>query len=307
MSGIYTITYRLTETLSDAFKNKFHFIGDFFGRSIRALPNIPQLMKDNHNVAIAIIVTINTIAFSVINLIANCINSRIEKHPLPLTFTDRIIKFFLLEGVLVGGSVFIFNYIFSKATNYPLSRTTIAVITAAAIALRIFAVSLNDAKGAKKGEEPKKQQESEQAQKQQEENQKQKAEEPLHQQDPPIKLQKIEKQHTVEEVQTGPEEENEKLEAKSPQKLDVLEPVQKAKQEVLNNQNGIKAMFAQLKKRSEEPARFRWPQNGTRERKWIDDIRLASSNKKVQNRCLPRKQQLEALEEAFQEINQKQQ
>jgi hypothetical protein len=306
--NIYSDTSHLAEAFFYNFKNKFHFIGDFFGRSIRALPNIPQLMKDNHNAAIAIIVTINTIAFSVINLIANCINSRIEKHPLPLTFTDRIIKFFLLEGVLVGGSVFIFNYIFSKATNYPLSRTTITVITAAAIALRIFAVSVNDAKGAKKAEEPKKQQESEQAQKQQEENQKQqKAEEPLHQQEPPIKLQEIEKQQKAEEVQKGPEEENEKLEAKSPQKLDELEPVQKAKQEVLNNQNGIKAMFAQLKKRSEEPARFRWPQNGTRERKWIDDIRLASSNKKVQNRCLPRKQQLEALEEAFQEINQKQQ
>ena len=138
MSGTNAITYLLTESISDTLKNRFRVIGDFCGRSINCLQNLPQRMNDTPNMPIAIIVTTNIVFFTAINAIANVLNTQIEKCLKQPSFTNKIIKNILLDGVVVGGSALAFNYFLSKATNYPLSKLTLTFITVAVIAVRVF-------------------------------------------------------------------------------------------------------------------------------------------------------------------------
>ena len=139
MSGIHSVAYRLTESLSDTFKYAFRAtIGDFYGRVIRGIDNLPQLMKNNPSVAFGVIVTTNTIFFTIVNRITNWLNKKLEDK-YPLNLEQKTYKYILLDGILVGGSVLVFNILLSKASNYPLSKITLAAITTAAIAVRYFA------------------------------------------------------------------------------------------------------------------------------------------------------------------------
>ncbi len=137
MSNINIITYRLAEPLYNTFKNGFRVIGDFYGRSIKGLQNLPKQLNDKPLIPLAIIATTNIVFFTAINAIANLLNTQIEKS-YQLSFSKKIIKNILLDGVVVGGCTLAINYFLSKAISYPLSKFALAAITIAVIAGRVF-------------------------------------------------------------------------------------------------------------------------------------------------------------------------
>ena len=180
MSGIHSVTHHLNGALSDTFQKAFRIMGQLYGRSFRAIEKIPQLMKKNPNIAIGVIVATNAVFFTIINTVANWLNKRFENHPEPITSGQSLIRYIILDGILVGGSVFAFNCFLSNATKYPLSNLTLAAITTAAIAVRYFACHglSEDEKALKLAEAAaKKAQEEEAAKKAQEEAAAKKAQE----------------------------------------------------------------------------------------------------------------------------------
>ncbi len=139
MSGMHSVAYRLTDSLSDTFKNAFRAtIGDFYGRTVRGVQNLPQLLKNNPNVVLGVIVTTNIIFFTILNSITNWLNTKLE-NKYHLNLEQKTQKYILFDGIIVGGLVLGFNILVSKASSYPLSKITLAAITTAAIALRYFA------------------------------------------------------------------------------------------------------------------------------------------------------------------------
>ncbi len=145
MSDVFSVTPHLNGALSDTFQKGYRIIGQLYGRSVRAIQNIPELMKKNPHAAIGVLIAANVVFFTVINAIASWLNTRYEKHPDPVTTSQNVIRYILLDGILVGGAVLAFNHFLSKAINYPLTKLTLAAITTAAIVVRFFAChSLSD-------------------------------------------------------------------------------------------------------------------------------------------------------------------
>jgi hypothetical protein len=140
MTGIYSVTPSLTDDVSDFFKKAFSAISEFSGRAYVWIQNLPREMQGNRNVAVAVFAVANLTFLTLTNLVVKRMDKKIESavHPQPLDTSQKIVKDILLNGVIVGGSVFTFNFILSKATQYPLSNVALTAITAAVVATRIL-------------------------------------------------------------------------------------------------------------------------------------------------------------------------
>ena len=141
MTGIYSVTHSLTETISSVLRKGFHNIGELAGRTVNVLRNLPQHMQNNPYVAIGVFTTANTVFFTVANLFANWLDRVMENSSNAQEETNpetRSFRSFIIDGVAVGIPVLGLNVLLSKAARYPLSKVTLAAITTAAIAARIF-------------------------------------------------------------------------------------------------------------------------------------------------------------------------
>lgn len=92
----------------------------------------------NQNTLLGVIATANVVFLSVMHVALNTIDQKMASRLDPLNFKHRTFKHIVFDGVLFGGAVFSFNYFLSKAMQYPLSRSVLAAITAAAIAGRVL-------------------------------------------------------------------------------------------------------------------------------------------------------------------------
>lgn len=136
MNGIYSVTHPLTDVVSDFLSSRA--IGDFFGRTVKYLQDLPTHMQQDRNVAITVFLVANATFAAISNLVANWLDNRIEAHPKQLTDDQKTVKSILINGLVIGGSTFTFNVILSKLTQYPLSYGAMAAIAAAAVALRVI-------------------------------------------------------------------------------------------------------------------------------------------------------------------------
>jgi hypothetical protein len=146
MTGIYSLTHLSRETISDSLKNGFRTLGNWVGRALTLIQNVPHQMQANPTVAIAVFAGSNVLFYKFVanpfaNGLGRLIDERaIERYPseLPphIAADYPSFKNLLLNGVIVGGSVLSFNLILSRLADYPLSKTALAAITTAAIAAR---------------------------------------------------------------------------------------------------------------------------------------------------------------------------
>lgn len=135
MTAIPRITIPLADSVGDLFKSIQTTTGNFAGRTVKFLQNIPAHMHDR-NVAIAVFLTANAAFFSIAHISANWLNKSLEKHV--KTDEQKTFKYILLDWVVIGGSTALFNYSLAKAANYPLTHLAIAGCSIATIGARFF-------------------------------------------------------------------------------------------------------------------------------------------------------------------------
>lgn len=135
MIGNTRVTNPLADSVADLFKTIQTTTGDFAGRTVKFIQNIPAQMKDR-NVAVAVFLASNAAFFSLTHLFANWLDKRLEKQQ--LTNDQKTFKNLLLNGVVIGGSTTLFNYTLSKATNHPLNQYVLIGISLTAIAARVL-------------------------------------------------------------------------------------------------------------------------------------------------------------------------
>jgi hypothetical protein len=133
---IYSISQRLMENYSIPLKESFPTISDWTRHTIQWIKDLPNQMQKNPRTAFYVFLTANILFFTIMNSYANALVERVIDTPQQLNATDRKFNIFLIDGVVIGGSVLVFNTILSKALNYPLSKSAYAAITLSTIAIR---------------------------------------------------------------------------------------------------------------------------------------------------------------------------
>lgn len=134
MADIYSINFPLKDALPDLFKNTFRTIGEWAGRMVKLIQNLPQQMQNHPRTACAVFLTANAIFFTVSNLFANFLANRVQSSR---NAEERKFNLWLIAG-MVGGATLTFNVMISKMTQYPLSHVVKGAITVFAIAIRLL-------------------------------------------------------------------------------------------------------------------------------------------------------------------------
>jgi hypothetical protein len=134
MADIYSINFPLKEALPDLFKNTFRTIGEWAGRVVKQIQNLPRQMQNHPTTAFAVFLTANAIFLTVSNLFANYLADRAQNSR---NANERKFNLLLIAGMM-GGATLTFNVIISKMTQYPLSHVIKGAITAFAVAIRLL-------------------------------------------------------------------------------------------------------------------------------------------------------------------------
>jgi uncharacterized membrane protein len=138
MIDLKCVHYPLTETLSNIFKHHVYPVSEWSGRFVKALQNIPQQMQSNPHVAIAVFTITNLALCMLLNLLTNHLHQRIVNCPKKLNEKEKKFNKILIDGVVVGTVIVLWNITFSKFTQYPLNKWTLAAITVTAVFARIL-------------------------------------------------------------------------------------------------------------------------------------------------------------------------
>ncbi len=131
MTGIYSVTHPLAETVTDVLKRGFKAAGDLTGRAVTIVQSLPHQMQANRNVAIGAFATANTICFVITHKFSNWLDRNIEEEQ-DLDADQRMFKNILLSAI-IGSTTFGFNVAISRATNYPISHSIKVAIALASI------------------------------------------------------------------------------------------------------------------------------------------------------------------------------
>jgi hypothetical protein len=139
MTGIYSVTHPLTNSVSDSLRNVAQGAGDLAGRAVNLVQHLPTYMQQDRNVAFSVFIVSNATFFTLANLFARYLSNRIDRHPeRELKEEEKVMKNIVITGFGVAGPVFLFNLVLSKVTQYPLSKTWLAAITVAAVAVHVI-------------------------------------------------------------------------------------------------------------------------------------------------------------------------
>lgn len=136
MTSIYSVG-SLAVDVTDFFKEGQEIVGDIAGHVIYFFHNLPQQMQRNRNIAIAVILTTNTLFFYTINKLVNYLDPDAAVQQAAAKDNARKYKN-LLSDAVVSFLQLTFNVGLSKITGFNLNRSWLAGITVAAFALRIF-------------------------------------------------------------------------------------------------------------------------------------------------------------------------
>lgn len=138
MTEIYSIAQSIATSISIVLKDGYSIAAEWAGRAVKVIRNLPYEMQNNRNVAITVFTTANIVCFTIANQFANWLDRRIESYPEELTNDQKIFKSTLLNGFVIGGSAFTYNFILSKVIKYPLSKIVLEAIIVTSIATRIL-------------------------------------------------------------------------------------------------------------------------------------------------------------------------
>lgn len=126
------------DLIPDIVKSAWRSVGEWYNRTVEYYDLIPGHLHQNPSHAFAVFLTVNAIFFYFINEFALYLEERVESAPRELDGDERKLNQFLINGLVVGGAMLIFNIILSKLLSYPLSKSTLAAIVTASIAIRVI-------------------------------------------------------------------------------------------------------------------------------------------------------------------------
>lgn len=138
MFKIYSNSRSFSEGLTTLLKDKYQLVSEWKGHLVQRWNSFLKNMQNRPNVAITVFTVANLIFFTLINNLAWSLEKRVHDIPQKLSEGDRRFNYFLIDGIVVGGSVLTFNIALSKLSQYPLNKSTIAAVTVGSIALRYF-------------------------------------------------------------------------------------------------------------------------------------------------------------------------
>lgn len=112
------------------------------GYTVTIMRDLPAQMQGDPHAAFTIIVSTNILFFSAINWAVNHLDRRWGKSLViqvkALSFKHKLIKQICLNGI-IATSMLVFNKVFSKITQYPLTNSSLSAIIGTAIAIRLVA------------------------------------------------------------------------------------------------------------------------------------------------------------------------
>src|SRR5258708_7862045 len=105
MNDIYNVLNPLAVSADHFFKNSVQVTGELAGRGVEFLQNLPNEMKQNNQVAIAVFGVANAAFFTLANLLTKWCDRRIEGHTEELGNDSKVFKAVFLNGFVMGGTV----------------------------------------------------------------------------------------------------------------------------------------------------------------------------------------------------------
>jgi flagellar motility protein MotE (MotC chaperone) len=140
MASHLAVAHPCINSLSSFFRNSVQEAGQLAGRVVRYFGSLPAHMRQNGLVASSTFLVANgAFFFAVMNRIANYFEVEVGRNlSPPLSEDQKTVKTFLINSIVVGGSVLTFNVIISKILHYPLCKLALAAITVTAIAARYY-------------------------------------------------------------------------------------------------------------------------------------------------------------------------
>ncbi len=145
MNNTYSINRNITEAFNHIYQQCLQKTNLWRNHFVCIVSDISQRMQQNPHFAIGVIATTNAIFFSFVYVLIDRLNKDIENQE-QLNDKQRIFKHVLLDGALTGGSIFVFNVLFSKLMKYSLSQAVITTIATTAIVARVLLNSSTDNK-----------------------------------------------------------------------------------------------------------------------------------------------------------------
>ena len=128
----------IASNISNLVKDGYRAVVNAFGRAVSMLEFIPQHFNDQPSHAMALFVTANLIFFIFFQRLAHQLNERVAFSSKHLDAKDMRFNQILIAVCVVGLPILLINITLGRVIGYPLRKTTLAAITASAIAIRFL-------------------------------------------------------------------------------------------------------------------------------------------------------------------------
>lgn len=111
---------------------------EWVNNSIEQLKSFSHRTYQRLDFKAPIFITANLIFFSKINQLAKLLEERVRTTPKKFNPKEMRFNIILIDYIVMGGSMLAFNLLLSKVMSYPLSYSTLIIMTIGSITLRSF-------------------------------------------------------------------------------------------------------------------------------------------------------------------------